>query len=79
MLLVLRSLAIALVGATLVAVPITIRAWYVNPGRVFRDEYGTQWMNVAETFWSWFWPFLVLIGVVAAVVLLFRARRTSLD
>ena len=50
----------------LVAIPMTIADWRLNPSGVFRNEQGTHWSVVAETALSWFWP-VAILGFVASV------------
>jgi hypothetical protein len=50
----------------LVAIPMTIADWRLNPAGIFHDEGGTDWVVVAETAFSWFWP-VALIALIATV------------
>ena len=59
----------------LVALPMTLRDWWLNPGRIFRSPDGTNWEAVLSTAWSWFWP----VALVTAVLMLgFHAARVLL-
>ena len=65
-----------LLAGLLVAVPLTIADWRLNPTGIFHDEDGTDWAVVAETALSWFWPvaLIALIVTVAAHAWLSRVR-----
>ena len=67
---------VAVVAGLLVAIPMTVADWRLNPSNLFHDTQGTQWSVVAETALSWFWPvtFLALIVSVAINVLIARMR-----
>jgi hypothetical protein len=63
-------LAVSASLGLLVALPVTFRDWWLNPGQIFRGPEGTSWDAVLETAWSWFWP----VALLAAVLMLgFRA------
>jgi hypothetical protein len=48
----------------IVAMPMTIRDWRLNPSNLFHNEQGTDWAVVMETALSWFWP-VALVAFVA--------------
>jgi hypothetical protein len=64
----------ALVGLV-VACVMTFLDWRLNPGGIFRDAQGTDWIVVTETAVSWFAPISGLVSVLAILVLLWIARR----
>jgi hypothetical protein len=68
-----------LLAGFLVAIPMTVLDWHLNPSGVFHDETGTHWTVVAETAISWFWPVAVLVLAITVLLLawLSRARSTS--
>ena len=62
----------------LVAIPMTVVDWRLNPSGIFQNEQGTHWAVVAETALSWFWPVAVLALVVSvAIHVLTRCLRTD--
>ena len=65
-----------LLTGLLVAIPVTIADWRLNPSGVFHNEQGTDWAIVAETLISWFWPVAlpVLVATVVIHSLIGRAR-----
>jgi hypothetical protein len=54
--------------AFLVATLPTAINWYDNFGGIFRSDSGTDWSIVFETWFSWFWP-VVIISVPVALLL----------
>ncbi len=54
-------------AGSLVSLTMTIADWLLNPGGLFRNEHGTDWLVVAETAVSWFWP-VALIALFTTVV-----------
>ena len=52
------------VAATMAAVD-----WHINPGGIFRNDFGTDWAVVAETALSWFWPVALAAFLAATLVL----------
>ncbi len=57
-----------LVAGLLVAGVMTFLDWRVNPGGLFHDSSGTDWLIVRETAWSWFWPVALLVATIAAPI-----------
>lgn len=68
--------AAAVAAGLLVAIPMTVADWRLNPSGIFHNEQGTEWSVIAETAISWFWPvaLLALIVSVAIHVLIARMR-----
>jgi hypothetical protein len=64
---VLGALVGLLVGL-LVSIPMTVADWLLNPADIFRDDEGTDWVVVAETLTSWFWPFALVALVTTLTV-----------
>jgi hypothetical protein len=54
---------IGVVTGLIVAVPMTIRDWRLNPSNLFHNEQGTDWAVVIDTALSWFWP----VGLAALI------------
>lgn len=44
-----------------IAFGMTLWNWIENPGGIFHDTSGTSWSFVSDTFFSWFWPLLLLL------------------
>jgi hypothetical protein len=57
-----------LITGLLVAIPVTIADWRLNPSGIFHDEQGTDWAVVTETAFSWFWPVAVVVLVVTVIM-----------
>ncbi|MEM1205608.1 MAG: hypothetical protein AAGN66_20425 [Acidobacteriota bacterium] len=66
---------IALQIATALASVMTFLDWRKNPSGLFQGDGGTHWGVVAETWWSWFWPSAIVVGIAALVILLLRRGR----
>lgn len=47
----------------------TILDWRLNPGGIFHNANGTEWVVVMETALSWFLPVAAAGSVVGAVIL----------
>jgi hypothetical protein len=60
---------IGLLTALGVAAAMTIMDWRRNPGGIFHNELGTDWIVVAETAFSWLWPVALLASLTTAIVL----------
>lgn len=58
----------ALLAGLLVAIPMTVSDWRLNPAGIFHDEQGTDWTIVAETAFSWFWPVALLVLVLTVII-----------
>lgn len=62
----------------LISVVMTYQDWSFNPNGIFHNPAsGTHWPFVWETFFSWFFPLLVILAAVVSMVLLilYRIRR----
>ena len=57
----------ALIAVVLTLV-MTVWEWVENPGGIFRTTEGTQWGFVWDTAMSWFFPTLVYVGGLAALL-----------
>ena len=62
------GLLVAIGIAFLVALIPTTIDWYGNPGQIFRDQTGTQWGVVVETWFSWFWPLALVLSLIVVPV-----------
>ena len=62
------GIIVGLLTGLIVAVPMTIADWRLNPSGIFRDEQGTNWPIVAETAFSWFWPAASVAFVVTVLI-----------
>ena len=51
--------------------------WRANPGGIFRDETGTYWGVVADTFLSWFMPAFWFCFLLAVPVVWIWRRRVA--
>jgi ABC-type dipeptide/oligopeptide/nickel transport system permease component len=60
------GLAVGVVFASLLTANFTISDWSDNPGGIFGDATGTNWMFVFDTAASWFVPAFLYAFVVAA-------------
>jgi len=60
----------AVVIAVTIAAIATYLDWRLNPAGLFRNEAGTDWRIVLETWFSWFGPLLIASGAVAAAIVL---------
>lgn len=69
------GIVVGLLTGLVVAVPMTIADWRLNPSGIFHDEQGTNWPIVAETAFSWFWP-AALVALVATVFIHAWVSRT---
>ncbi len=67
-----------LAAGVIVAVPMTIRDWRLNPSNLFHNEQGTDWAIVMETALSWFWP-VALVALVATGIVHSRLSRDRED
>ena len=61
---------LSLAAAVLLALTMTARDWLKNPGSIFRDDSGTRWDFVADTFFSWFVPALLVLTLLLPAVYL---------
>lgn len=77
----LRPVAKGLATGTLVAILAaaipTALDWYRNWSGLFRNDSGTNWSIVFETWLSWFWP-LALVAIPCAVVAHMIMRRRGI-
>lgn len=69
--------AAAVVAGLLVAIPMTVADWRLNPSGIFHNEQDTQWTVVAETALSWFWPVALLALIVSVAIHVRIARMRS--
>lgn len=68
---------VGLLESLIAAVPTTLADWRLNPSGIFRNDQGTDWIIVAETALSWYWP-VALVALVATVIVhfwIFRDRQ----
>jgi phosphotransferase system glucose/maltose/N-acetylglucosamine-specific IIC component len=63
-----RVIVSGLVAGLLVAGVMAFLDWRVNPGGLFHDSSGTDWLIVRATAWSWFWPIALLVAAIAAPI-----------
>lgn len=70
-----RGLLVGAVVAAVLASGFAFADWLGNPGGIFRGDEGTRWVVVWETFFSWFWP-LLLLCLLAAFAFTWRRSRT---
>jgi len=52
----------------LVASLMALWNWIENPGSIYHDSSGTNWSFIWDTFFSWFWPLLLLLLPVSLLV-----------
>jgi hypothetical protein len=71
------GIIVGLLTGLIVAVPMTIADWRLNPSGIFRDEQGTNWPIVAETAFSWFWPAASVALVVTVLIHAWVSRTRS--
>ncbi len=66
--------------ALLLSFFMTMRDYLINPGGIFHNESETNWQIVSETFFSWFWPALIPLIVLAVLVAFIfeRVKRRNL-
>ena len=69
------AVTVGVVFGLIVASVMTFLDWHLNPGDIFHDAQGTDWVIVWETAVSWFTPIAVAMNIVAAVVLFLISRR----
>lgn len=62
-------------AALVISAVMTLRDWRLNPGGIFHGEAGTHWQVVFETAWSWFWPSVLLVALLAALLAPVLMRR----
>lgn len=61
--------SVGVLAGLIVAVPMTIADWRLNPSGLFHSEHtGTDWTIVAETALSWFWPVALVCFVTTVIV-----------
>ena len=61
-----RGVFLGVAVSAILASIISVWDWRLNPGMVFHDATGTNWLAVGETWFSWFFPALPLM--VALIV-----------
>lgn len=47
---------------------VTALEWLENPNSIFHSSSGTNWQFVVDTFFSWFWPLLLLVFPLSIVL-----------
>lgn len=65
------------IAGLVVAVPVTIADWRLNPSGLFHNAQGTNWGVVTETALSWFWPVALIAFILTVVVQSLIARVRS--
>lgn len=66
---------LGIAAGVLVASAMSFVDWRINPGGVFRDEQGTRWLIVGETWLSWFVPVALAAAAMLAPLVTFLSRR----
>lgn len=70
----LKASLIAAGLSAILAATMSLIDWRENPTGIFRNDEGTNWNFVWDTFQSWFWPSLIgLAPVLSAASLLYKA------
>ena len=66
---------LGIAAGVLVASTMSFVDWRINPGGVFRDEQGTRWLIVGETWLSWFVPVALAAAAMLVPLVTFLSRR----
>jgi hypothetical protein len=62
------GLAAGAAASSVVTVVVVIWEWLENPGGIFRNELGTNWLFIYDTAISWFVPTFIYLAVIASAV-----------
>lgn len=74
----LSSGLISVASGLVVAVPMTVADWRLNPAGLFRDAEATHWGIVFETAFSWFLPVaLIALAISLAVAKAWSSSRRN--
>lgn len=68
------SLISSVLVCLVVSIFVTIVEWIENPSSIFHSESTTNWGFVADTFFSWFWPSLLVVLPISIVLSLIWSK-----